>query len=197
MYAALSRLILKFAIPIFLVLIAVLIGVGLYGYTVFSKPSKSSHQLSIEKIERMGKLELVRITTKDVLQQTKERPFGLPNAKMLLIVVGQASIGIDLQKVKKEDFTDTETQVTVTLPKPEILMWKVDHKASKVYDTTLGGFSTAELQEEAWKSAEEVIRLSAADGTYFDLSKKNAVILLTPIFQELAGKKKVAIAFRS
>lgn len=191
------RLLLKFAIPVILILAGAIAGIGIYGYMRFHGPSKPSHQLSLEKIERMGKLELVRITIKDVLQQTKERPFGLPDAKALLIVVGQASIGIDLQKMKKDDFSYTDAQITVRLPKPEIMMSRVDHKASKVYDLQWGFTDAAALQEEAWKSAEDAVRLVAADGRYYELCKTNALILLTPIFQELAGGKKVVITFGS
>lgn len=191
------RLLLKFAIPLIFILAGAIAGIGIYGYWRFNEPSKPSHQLSLEKIERMGKLELVRITIKDVLQQTKERPFGLPDAKALLIVVGQASIGIDLQKMKKDDFSYNDAQITVRLPKPEIMMSRVDHKASKVYDLQWGFTDATALQEEAWKSAEDAVRLVAADGRYFELCKTNALILLTPIFQELAGDKKVVITFKS
>ena len=191
------RLILKLAIPIILILIGAIAGIGLHGYLRFNEPSKPSHQLTLEKIERMGKLELVRITIKDVLQQTKERPFGLPDAKALLIVVGQASIGIDLQKMKKDDFSSTDTQINVRLPKPETMMSKVDHKESKVFDVQWGLTDATALQEEAWRAAEDAIRLVAADGRYYELCKANALILLTPIFQELAGEKKVVITFRS
>lgn len=191
------RLILKFAVPIILILACAIAGVGIYGYVRFNEPSKPTHRLSLEKIERMGKLELVRITIKDVLQQTKERPFGLPDAKALLVVVGQASIGIDLQKMTKDDFSYTDAQITVRLPKPETMMAKVDHKESKVYDVQWGFTEATALQEEAWKSAEEAIRLVAADGRYYELCKTNALLLLTPIFQELAGEKKVVITFRN
>ena len=191
------RLILKLAIPVISILAGAAVGIGIYGYMRFNEPSKPSHQLSLEKIERMGKLELVRITIKDVLQQTKERPFGLPDAKALLIVVGQASIGIDLRKMNKDDFSATDAQISVRLPKPETMMAKVDHKASKVYDLQWGFTDATALQEEAWKSAEDAVRQIAADGRYYELCKENALILLAPIFQELAGQKKVVITFRS
>lgn len=169
--------------------------VGILVYKSFTERSKSEHQLSVEKIERMGKLELVKVNIKDVLEQTKERPLFLPNAKAVLIVAGEVYAGIDLEKVKKEDVVDAGDHMTVTLPQPEILMSKINHEQSRVYNVQWGVFSTARLVDEAYKNAELTIREEAKKTGYEETCRNNARMLLTPIFRELAGKE-VAIQFR-
>jgi len=48
--------------------------------------------------------------------------------------------GIDLEKVQKDDIADSGTQITITLPKPEILMSKVNHEKSKYIMLNGGDF---------------------------------------------------------
>ncbi len=185
-------------IIIIILLIVVMCGSGIAGmfiYKGFTEKSRSEHQLSVEKIESMGKLELVKINIKDVLEQTKERPLYLPNAKTVLIVAGEVFAGIDLQKVHKEDFNESGDKITVKLPKPEIFMSKVNHEKSKVYNIEWGGFSSAELVDEAYRSAESAI-IETAKTTGYELTcQNNAKLLLTPIFRELSGKE-VEILFK-
>jgi len=185
-------------IIIIILLVAVVCGSGVAGIFIYkgiTDKSKSEHQLSVEKIESMGKLELVKINIKDVLEQTKERPLFLPNAKTVLIVAGEVFAGIDMEKVKKEDIAEFNSKITVTLPSPEIFMSKVNHEKSKVYNIEWGGFSSAELVDEAYKNAELAIIENAKTTGYEITCQNNARALLAPIFSQLAGKE-VTILFR-
>ncbi len=163
--------------------------VGILIYRSTAEQYRSQHLLTVDKIEKMGKLELVRINIKDVVEQTKEREFYLPDAKAVLIIAGEVYAGIDLEKVRKDDIVDSGTKVVVTLPRPQIIMSKVDHGKSKVYNVNWGGFSTAELVDEAYKNAEVKIIEGAAATGYEETCKLTAKSLLTPIFKELAGKE--------
>ena len=179
-------------ILIIILLIVVVCGSGIAGifiYIGFTGKYKSEHQFSVEKIENIGKLELVKINIKDVLEQTKERPLYLPNAKTVLIVAGEVLAGIDLEKAKKEDINVSGDKVTVKLPKPEIFSSKVNHEKSKVYNIEWGGFSSAELVDEAYRNAEIAIIESAKTTGYKATCQNNAKLLLTPIFREMSGKE--------
>jgi hypothetical protein len=164
-------------------------------YKSLTASSTSDHALTVEKIEKMGKLQLVKINIKDVLEQTKERPLFLPNAKAVLIVVGEVYAGIDLQKIQASDIVSTEKLVSITLPQPEILTAKVNHEQSRVYDVRWGILSTARLVDEAYKSAEIAIREEAVKMGFEESCKTNAVAMLTPMFREIAGKD-VRVLFR-
>jgi len=178
-------------------LLLVLIGASgaaaIYGYRTFTQ-SRSEHALSLERIERIGRLELVRFSIKDVLKETIERPLFLPDANALLIAVGEVYAGIDLAKVRKEDIVYADAQVTVKLPRCEILSYRLDHQRTQVYDVSWGGFRTVPLVQQAYKSAEHAIREEAIRLGFAQPCKKQAVALLTPLFSELA-KKKVVIEF--
>lgn len=189
------RIVLKSAV--LLLVVALSVAAGVYAYVNFINRSHSEHRLSIETIQRMGKLELVRFNVKDFVKQTQARPFYLPDAKALLIVVGHVSAGIDLEKISKDDFSATANQITIKLPRPEILLTKVVHEESEVYDIKRGFLRTPKLIEEAWREAEKAIREIAIKQGYEDICIKNARILLEPLFQELAGTRKVVIEFKS
>ena len=180
---------------IFIIVVCGSAVVGILIYKSTTEQSKSQHMLTVEKIEKMGKLELVRINIKDVIEQKRERAFYLPDAKAVLIISGEVFAGIDLEKVKKEDVVDSGTQVTITLPKPEIILSKVNHEKSKVYNVEWGGFSTANLVDEAYKNAELKIIEEAASTGYEETCKNNAKALLLPIFRELSGKE-IEILFK-
>ena len=189
----------KRIVILFVLLIIVVCGSGIIGivlYRSMTEKYKSEHLLSVDKIEKMGKLELVKVNIKDVLEQTSERPFFLPNAKAVLIIAGEVIAGIDLEKVQKGDITDSGTQITITLPKPEILMSKVNHEKSKIYNIEWGGFSTANLVDEAYKTAEMTIIDEAGKTGYEETCRNNAKAHLTPIFREISGKE-IDIVFKN
>jgi hypothetical protein len=182
----------KRIIVLLILLIIVVCGSGIVGIVLYrnmTEKYRSEHLLSVDKIEKIGKLELVKVNIKDVLEQTGERPFYLPNAKAVLIIAGEVIAGIDLEKVQKDDISDSGTQISVTLPKPEILMSKVNHEKSKIYNIEWGGFSTASLVDEAYKAAESKIIEEAKKTGYEETCKNNAKSLLMPIFREISGKE--------
>jgi len=189
----------KRIIVLLILLIVVVCGSGIVGivlYRSLTEKYRSEHELSVDKIEKMGKLELVKVNIKDILEQTGERPFYLPNAKAVLIIAGEVIAGIDLEKVQKDDIADSGTQITITLPKPEILMSKVNHEKSKIYNIEWGGFSTANLVDEAYKAAEKKIIEEAEKTGFEETCKNNAKTLLTPIFREISGKE-IDILFKN
>jgi hypothetical protein len=181
---------------IFIVVVCASAVVGIVIYKSTAQQYKTEHSLTVDKIEKMGKLELVKVNIKDVIEQKSERAFYLPDAKAVLIIAGEVFVGIDLEKVKKEDIVDSNNRLTVTLPKPEILLSRVNHEKSKVYNVEWGGFSTADLVDEAYKNAEIKIVEEAAKTGFEETCRNNAKALLLPIFTELSGKE-VDIVFKN
>ena len=75
------------------------------------------------------------------------------------------------------------------MPEPEICNHKIDHSKSKIYKTDYAFMNEALLLDEAYKKAEKQILQSAIDSDILEQTKKNAEILLTPILENISGKK--------
>ena len=81
----------------------------------------------VQKIASMGKLELVKYTMKDIIEQKEIHPI-LPDSRILFLAVGEVAACIDLTKIKKSDITQSKDSVIVFLPQPEICYSKLDHQ---------------------------------------------------------------------
>lgn len=178
-----------------LVLVAV---VGLIGWFIAAKFSlkttvESKHQLLVERIEAMGKLELVKYRISDVLEHKNITPF-LPDASVLLIIKADAVGCVDLTKVKPEDIKVYGDSVVMQLPQPEICYIKIDHKASRVYDTKMAFFREANLVDEAYKSAEKEVEAEVRKSDILQQTRANALNVFRPILTGL-GYTKINLSF--
>ncbi|MCO4294148.1 DUF4230 domain-containing protein [Solitalea sp. MAHUQ-68] len=156
--------------------------------------STTVHHVILDKIESLGKLELVRYKFKDIVEHEIIRQW-LPDPKALLIVSGEAVGCIDLTKVTKDDITVSDTVLTIRLPQPELCYYKIDHKNSKVYQTNYAFLVEAELVDEAYKSAEAQLGATALKAGILDQTKISAQKVLTPFF-EAFGYKKVIYQYK-
>src|ERR1700722_7659982 len=89
----------------------------------------------VQKITSMGKLELVKYEMKDIIEQKEVHPI-LPDSRVLLLAVGEATACIDLTKVNRSDIIQGKDSVTVFLAEPEICYARLDHEKPEVRDIT-------------------------------------------------------------
>ena len=162
----------------------------------FKTRAEITEDVMIEKITNIGKLELVKYSMKDVIEENISRPI-LPDKRILFVAAGEAAGCIDLAKVKKEDIKASEDSVTIFLPEPEICYAKLDHQRSKVYDLS-GVFLPADRQEmieDIYKLAEQKILQNARELNILGKTKENAELIFKPTLENISGKK-VGIRFK-
>ena len=153
----------------------------------------NSHQSTLEKVEALGKLELVRMNIRDVMEHKLMRQW-LPNASALLIISGEAAGCIDLQKIQPEDIFIKKDTLKIKLPAPELCYCKIDHQKSKVYETRYDYFTGINLVDNAYKAAENHLLKMTLESGILDRTQENAILLLKPFFEGL-GFKYVEIYF--
>lgn len=153
----------------------------------------TSHQVVLEKVEALGRLELVRMEIRDVMEHKLVRQW-LPDASALLIISGEVVGCIDLQKIKPENIIVKKDTLKITLPSPELCYYKIDHKNSKVYETKYNYFTGINLVDNAYKATEEQLRKTALDSGILDRTKENAETILESFFKGL-GFQHVEISF--
>ena len=179
-----------------IILLMVIAGLGWFIWQ-FTKPKTntvSNHQVLLERIESMGKLELVKYRMSDVVEHKVISQF-LPDASVLLIIKADAVGCIDLSKLKPEDVEVVGDSAHITLPNPEICYVKIDHNDSKVYDTKMAFFREANLVDDAFKAAEQEITKQVKKSDILEQTKKNAMDIFNPLMEGL-GYNKFSIEFQ-
>ena len=149
-----------------------------------------SHNALLQKITAMGKLELVKYNFRDVVESKIKKDL-LPDAKVLLIVSGEATGCLDLTKIRVADIEEGSDTLVVHLPEPEICNYKIDHSKSRVYNTEYAFLDEGVLIDQAFKKAEnEVVQNAQAMGI-LEQTKKSAEQILKPFLEDVAKKKVV------
>ncbi len=148
---------------------------------------ETTHDIVLQNIKTLGKLELASYTFKDIVEQKLEIDL-LPDPKALLIVYGEAKGCIDLTQIKDSDILIDEKKIRIILPDPELCQYSIDHSKSRIYDSQYAFMNEALLFEEAFKSAEVKLRETAISSGILETSKKNASLILKPMLEKLTGK---------
>ena len=149
----------------------------------------TNHNIVLEKIEQLGKLELVKYKFKDIVEHKIEYDY-YPDSKVVLIVSGEAVGCIDLKKIKLSDINQkNKDSLYIRLPEPELCYNKIDQSASRIYDTKHGINDAADLMGGAYKAAEKQIERTALESNILEQTKKNGEQLLKPLLENISGKK--------
>lgn len=163
----------------------------------FASRKEIKEDVMVEKITSMGKLELVKYSMKDVIEQKEVRSI-LPDKRILFVAVGEVTGCIDLSKVQKKDIVPAgKDSVTVFLPQPQICYVKLDHQKSQVYDVSGTWFptDTKDMVEGIYKVAEQRLLKNASDMQLLQKTKQNALLIFKPLLENISGKK-VGVTFR-
>jgi hypothetical protein len=150
----------------------------------------SNHNIVLEKIEELGKLELVKYKFRDVLEYNVQYDWW-PDSKAVLIISGEAVGCIDLKKVQASDIIDQKDTVYIKLPAPELCYYKINHNESKIYDTQSYSFDETKLVGEAFKEAEKQVKRTALQSNIMEQTRQNGEKMLKPLFENIANKKVV------
>ena len=152
-----------------------------------------THNTVLTQVEALGKLELVRYRFKDVVEYKRANRLALlPDAKVALVVGGEATGCLDLRKIRPQDVVlEGDSVVRVFLPAPELCGFQVRHDQSRVFSTENGFFQDADLVDEGYKYAEAQVRTAALQSGILAETQRNAQQLLGPLLHTLTGRRVV------
>lgn len=151
-----------------------------------------THNTVLEKVEGLGRLELVRYRFKDVVEYKRSTYRFLPDAKVALIVAGEAVGCLDLRQVRPQDVVlEGDSVVRVALPPAQLCTWQIDHANSRVYSVENGFLQDAELVDAGYKYAEQNVRRAALQSGILAETERNAQQLLRPMLETLTGRRVV------
>ena len=152
-----------------------------------------THNTVLTQVEALGKLELVRYRFKDVVEYKRASRYPLlPDAKVALVVGGEAVGCLDLRKIRPQDVVlEGDSVVRVFLPAPELCGFQVNHNQSRVFSTENGFFDDASLVDEGYRYAEAQVRTAALQSGILAETQRNAQQLLGPLLRTLTGRRVV------
>lgn len=151
-----------------------------------------THNTVLEKVEGLGRLELVRYRFKDVVEYKRGTYRFLPDAKVALIVAGEAVGCLDLRQVRAQDVVfEGDSVVRVALPPAQLCSWQINHANSRVYSVENGFLQDAELVDAGYKYAEQNVRRAALQSGILAQTEQNAQQILRPLLETLTGRRVV------
>lgn len=123
----------------------------------------------IHEIRTLARLETIQYTVEKVItaDSGREDLKSLFGDKLLFVAHGEVTAGINLEKLGLDDVQLQGKAVTIRLPEPEVLVYRLDNQASYVYDRQTGLLVKQDTQLETLarqKAEEEIYNTAIADG---------------------------------
>lgn len=164
------------------------------GIKTFINPQyyvNTSSAAVVKELRVLNRYEVASFTIEKVIEagttQGNEFQSLLFGDKILLIAHGEVIAGFDLSKLHESNVQIQNATITITLPKPEILVSKLDNDKTRVYDRKLGLLTHGDqnLEAKARMSAEQSIQQAACQENILDEASKNARTQLTAMLKTL------------
>jgi hypothetical protein len=168
----------------------------LFIYNFFKPKGDSPYSFNVsgtavvKELRALKRLETASFTIEKVIDagtnsnEFKEFFFG---DRLLLIAQGEVIAGVDLENLSEKDIKIDKGTISLTLPKPEILISRLDSEKTRVYDRKLGLLTQGnkDLESKARAQAEQLIRGAACAERILDEASNNARIQLSALFKTL------------
>lgn len=163
----------------------------------------------LNKIEGLGKLELVKYNFKEVFEYKRLSDGKIignsilnthsydPDISVILIASGEAVGCIDLTKIQKSDIESTKDTILLRLPEPELCYHKLDLGNTKIYSVSNESWWSRlfsdedeknEILQMAYKKAESRLQEAAVESGIYQSTIENTELMLRPLLEQLTGK---------
>ena len=171
---------------------AALIVLAVYRIGVFRSGPRfdTSAATVVRQVRSLQRLETVVYAMDKIVSGGYENRFlprVLAGDRLLLVVYGDVTAGIDLGRVDASAVKVDGRSVSLALPGPEIFSTRIDNAKTRVYSRETGLFSRVdpELESEVRKEAENQVRQAALDGGILATAAANASTTLTSFLKGL------------
>ena len=163
------------------------------GWVVFFRGGSRvdiSQPTVVHHIQQLQRLETVVYSMEKIVTGTQESRFLprlLVSDRLLLIVHGDVTAGVDLAALDPSQVNVSGKSVDLKLPEPIVFSTRVDNGRTRVYARETGLFSSPdpELESETRREAERQLTQAALDGGILKTAAANARATLTSLLQGL------------
>jgi len=182
----------------FLVAMAVAAFAGWFWFFRDSTQIDVSRPTVVQQIQQLQRLETVVYSMEKIVtgtQESKYLPRMLVGDRLLLIVHGEVTAGVDLGTLDPSQLTIDGKTVSIKLPEPSVFSTRLDNQRTRVYSRETGLFTTPDpdLESDVRREAERQMTQAALDGGILKTAATNARATLTSLLQGLGFE---AVTFR-
>lgn len=182
----------------FLVAMAVAAFAGWFWFFRDSTSIDVSRPTVVQQIQQLQRLETVVYSMEKIVtgtQESKYLPRMLVGDRLLLIVHGDVTAGVDLGALDPSQLTIDGKTVSIKLPEPSVFSTRLDNQRTRVYSRETGLFTSPdpELESDVRREAERQMTQAALDGGILKTATTNARATLTSLLQGLGFE---AVTFR-
>ena len=163
------------------------------GYLLFFGDSPRidvSRPTVVQQIQQLQRLETVVYSMEKIVsggQESKYLPRLLAGDRILLIVHGEVTAGVDLGALDPAQLSIDGRAVAMRLPEATVFSTRLDNARTRVYTRETGLFSSPdpELESDVRREAERQLTHAALDGGILKTAAANARTTLTSLLQGL------------
>jgi len=149
----------------------------------------------VTRVRDLNRLETatMRVTSVSTIKQSYDLiPNALAGDELTLYSAGDVIAGVDLSQLKKDDVhREPDGTIVVRLPPPQLLVSRLDNRASHVIQRRTGVFRRADIGMEgrARQYAEQNIRNEAVNRGILPLAQQNAEARIAELLHTLGAAK--------
>ncbi|MEQ1912132.1 MAG: DUF4230 domain-containing protein [Vicinamibacterales bacterium] len=137
----------------------------------------------VRQVQQLQRLETVVFGMDKIVaggQESRYLPKLLAGDRLLLMVYGEVTAGVDLGRIGPADIVISGPSVRISVPPAEIFTTRIDNEHTRVYSRETGLFSAVDpnLESEVRRVAEQQIRQAALDQGVLQLARTNASVTL-------------------
>src|SRR5262245_19491775 len=154
-----------------------------------------SRAIVVQRVQQLQRLETVVYNMEKIVTGSQDNPYlprFLAGDRLLLIVHGEVTAGVDLAHLDAEALQVRGTAVEMMLPPAEVFSARLDNERTRVYSRETGLFTSPDpnLESDVRREAERQVKQAALDGGILTTAAANARGTLT-IFLKGLGFESV------
>ena len=137
----------------------------------------------VRQVQQLQRLETIVFGMDKIVaggQESRYLPKLLAGDRLLLMVYGEVTAGVDLGRISPADIVIAGPSVRVSIPPAEIFSTRIDNERTRVYSRETGLFSGVDpnLESEVRRVAEQQIRQAALDQGVLKIAQTSAGVTL-------------------
>lgn len=150
----------------------------------------TSRPTVVQHIRQLQRLETVVYGMDKIVsggQENRYLPKILAGDRLLLIVYGEVTAGVDMAGIDADKVEVAGQTVRISIPAAEIFATRIDNDRTRVYARETGLFSSPDpnLESEVRREAEHQVRQAALDAGILPTASTNARTTLTTFLKGL------------